>query len=151
MCQMHATGGSDVEDNLRMDVRLRQNKLEFHEQLFLFEYGKMLLHKQLRIEGLLSPCACPVDHRTETKTSATDNRTISKADIASNLQVHINDLTLKEELGRNLDTKIEEKDEGVKSDEDTTAEQSTIPKPEEGDWRLHEIYVNGAEGATQDD
>ena len=52
MCWMRTTEESGFHDALRTDVRLHQNNLEFHERLFLHERGKMLLHKQLRINGL---------------------------------------------------------------------------------------------------
>ena len=52
------------------DVRPRQNNLGAHRDLFLFEHAKMLLHGQLRDEGLLSPHAEPFFQPTE---SATEN------------------------------------------------------------------------------
>ena len=80
------------------DVRPRHNLLS-HEDLFLYEYGRFLLHKRLVIEGLLSPYASlfypPMDisYRTEKDTNERRNN-IDKETIATKLHRNINDITL---------------------------------------------------------
>ena len=77
---------------------------------------KLLLHKQLQIEGLLSPCACLACPRTEMKIASTEIKDESKEDIVSKLQVHTNELKLKEETDINEDEWIEEHSRGKETD-----------------------------------
>ena len=101
MYQMHAIEGSGLHKVLKTEVRSRQNSLEFHERLFLCEYGKMLLHKQLQHEGLLSPHASPVYLRTDISTENGRQKTqkikVDKGKIASSLKTPEENVTLKEE------------------------------------------------------
>ena len=82
------------------------HNLGTHEDLFLYEYGRYLLHKRLVAEGLLSPYANPfypptdMTHReTESKIEQTEivNKDIDKNTIASTLNKKADNIKLKEE------------------------------------------------------
>ena len=94
---MRATGEQVFHDLLRTDVKPRHNNLEFYKRLFLCECRKMLLHKQSRVEGLLSSCANLVYPQTEINAGRIEIKEVSKEEIASKLQVHTNKVQLKEE------------------------------------------------------
>ena len=54
---MYTTGEHFFPQTLETDAGLHQNNLDEHEELFLFIYARMLLHKCLRKERMLSPYA----------------------------------------------------------------------------------------------
>ena len=117
MYRIHTPHGPILQSLSGSDVIPRQNILDIHKELFLFDYAKMLLHCQLRDEGMLSPYAGPFFPPTE---SITDNKvdvsqeqnietekntneiktreTIDKEIIASALKRQKDTITLKEEL-----------------------------------------------------
>ena len=86
-------------------MKPHQNSLEVHKELFIFNYAKMLLHKRLRIEGILSPYATPFYSVTETNQDATEievqkewkTEKVDKEEIALKLQINVKDIQLKEE------------------------------------------------------
>ena len=98
---MYTIGGLFFPNILGPDMRLRYNLLS-HEDLFLYEYGRFLLHKRLVMEGLLSPYASPfqpptdMSHRTEKDTNEPRNN-INKETIATKLHRNTNDITLQED------------------------------------------------------
>ena len=64
-----------------------------HEDLFLYEYARFLLHKRLVTEGLLSPYANPfylpmdtVHRETNKNIAQTENKKIDKQTITNTLQ-----------------------------------------------------------------
>ena len=67
MDQIYTIGGQFFQQILGPDVRPCQNMLDEHENFFLFTYAKMLLHKRLGIEQLLSPYTIPFYPTTETR------------------------------------------------------------------------------------
>ena len=77
---------------LGIDMRPRQN-LDTHEDLFLYEYARYILHKRLVKEGLLSPYACPFHPPTDIENRKTETyqnnqhvtEQINKSTIASKL------------------------------------------------------------------
>ena len=103
--QMYTTEEPFFQNILDEGVTPRQNILEEHEDLFLITYGNMLLHKRLRREQILSPYTIPFRPAMEIKYTtmernvqkARDNKHINKEDIASSLQVPVENITLKEE------------------------------------------------------
>ena len=108
--QMYTTEGLGFQNISGQDVRTRQN-LFAHEQLFLYEYTRYLLHKQLVTEGLLSPYSNRYYPPTDTTQSTTEendnnesNTRINKEAIAKRLQKNIDDIILKED-SQNIDTK----------------------------------------------
>ena len=83
------------------------HNLGIHEDLFLYEYGRYLLHKRLVSEGLLSPYAnlfyppTEMIHReTESKKEQTEmvKKDIDKKTIASTLHKKAENIKLKEEI-----------------------------------------------------
>ena len=62
---MYNTRGLFLLNFSSQDVRLRHS-LVIHEDLFLYEYGRFLLHKRLVAEGLLSPYTNPFYLPTDT-------------------------------------------------------------------------------------
>ena len=70
MYRIHTPHGPILQSFSGSDMMPRQNNLGIHRELFLFEYAKMLLHCQLRDEGILSPYAKPFFPPTE---NITDN------------------------------------------------------------------------------
>ena len=87
-------------------ARPSQN-LGIYEDLFLYEYGRYLLHKQLVAEGLLSPYANPFYLPTDTVNRETTNATeqmekkqkeIDKNTIAGTLHKKAEDIKLKEDI-----------------------------------------------------
>jgi len=99
---MYASGEQIFQDFIGTDGRPRQKRLDEQEDLFLFTYAKMLLHRHLREERILSPYANPfypitdINHiETEIRTERAQKRKdITKEDIASNLQVKIEAIKL---------------------------------------------------------
>ena len=97
---MYSIGEQFFHNILRSDIRPCQNNLEVHEDLFLFTYAKILLYKYLRIEGILSLYANPFYPATETKQDTTEievqkerkTKKVDKAEIASKLQVNVNNI-----------------------------------------------------------
>ena len=90
---MYTTEGLFFPNFLGQEVKPRQN-LVTHEDLFLYEYAKLLLHKRLVAEGLLSPYANPfyppmdMVHREATndiERTETEHKDIDKQTIASKL------------------------------------------------------------------
>ena len=65
MDQTYTTRGQIFQQILGPDVKPRQNMLDEHEDFFLFTYAKMLLHKRLEYEWLLSPYTIPFYPITE--------------------------------------------------------------------------------------
>ena len=107
---MYTTRGHGFQNSLGQDVRMRQNLFD-HEQLFLYEYARYLLHKQLVTEGLLSPYSNRFYPPTETTHSITEenennesNIKINKEAIAERLQKNIDIIILKEDT-QNTNTK----------------------------------------------
>ena len=98
---MYTTGGLFFPNILGPDVRPRHNLL-LYEDLFLYEYGRFLLHKRLVTEGLLSLYTSPfypltdMLHRTEKDTNEPRNN-IDKEIIATKLHRNTNDITLQED------------------------------------------------------
>ena len=85
---------------LGVDVRLRQN-LDIHEDLFLYEYARYMLHKRLVKEGLLSPYAVPFYPPTEI-----ENR---------KMEIYQNNQHIKEQSNKSTNvSKIQVKEESVK-------------------------------------
>ena len=87
-------------------MKLRHN-LVIHEDLFLYEYARFLLHKRLVAEGLLSPYANlfypPTDmvYRETTndiERTETEHKDIDKQAIASKLHKKAEDIKLQEEI-----------------------------------------------------
>ena len=78
------------------------HNLSSYEDLFLYEYGRFLLHKRLVTEGLLSPYASPfylpidTSHRMEKDINEPRNN-IDKETIATKLHRNTNDITLQED------------------------------------------------------
>ena len=66
MDQMYASRGQIFQEFIGTDERLHQNSLDKHIDLFLFTYAKMLLHRRLREERILSPYANPFYLITDT-------------------------------------------------------------------------------------
>ena len=95
--------------------------LDEHEDFFLFTYAKMLLHKRLRIERLLSSYAIPFYLITETRNVETDikiekvqdTKNITKEKIASALQVDIDTIKLNNKQNQ-IEEKWTEVNEGVR-------------------------------------
>ena len=75
MNQMYTTGEEYFQHIFETDVRPCQNNLDEQEDLFLFTYAKMLLHKYLRIERILSPYANPFYPITETSQIRMETKT----------------------------------------------------------------------------
>ena len=69
---MYTTGEHFIPQTLEADAGLHQNNLDEHEELFLFIYARMLLHKRLRKERMLSPYANPFYPITETSQTKTE-------------------------------------------------------------------------------
>ena len=83
------------------------HNLGMHEDLFLYEYGRYLLHKRLVAEGLLSPYANPfypptdmAYRETKSKIEQTEmeKKDIDKHTIASTLHKKSENIKLKEEI-----------------------------------------------------
>ena len=94
--------GSDSQNNLGVDVRPRQNSID-HEDLFLSEYARYILHKKMVSEGVLTLYANPFYPRTEIMQRPTDvnvkvKKDIDKKTIATKLQKNEQDISLREEL-----------------------------------------------------
>ena len=83
-------------------MRPRRNLLA-HEELFLYEYARYLLHKQLVSEGLLSPYADPFQpptdrlHRETERNNNEQRNNINKEIIAAKLNKETKDIFLQEE------------------------------------------------------
>ena len=105
MDQMCTVEEPIFQNSLETGVTPRQNILEEHEDLFLIAFGNMLLHKRLRRERMVSPYAIPFRPATERSCTKMDrkvqkfqeNHKIEKEDIASALQVQVENIALKEE------------------------------------------------------
>ena len=69
---MYITGEQFFQNILRSEERPCQNNFKVHKNLFLFTYAKMLLHKHLRIEGILSPYDNPFYPATEINQDTTE-------------------------------------------------------------------------------
>ena len=88
-----------------MDERPYQNNLDEQEDLFLFTYVKILLHKRLRIERILSPYANPFYPITKTSQirmeikieKARNTKNIGKEELATKLRINIEDIKFKDE------------------------------------------------------
>ena len=99
---MYTTGRLFFSNGLSPDVRPRQN-LEIHEDLFLYEYARLLLHKRLVSEGMLSPYANPFHLPTDTVCRETEKErdgtrtNIDKKTIAEKLNREPEDITLQED------------------------------------------------------
>jgi len=114
---MYTTEDLFRPNDLGVDVRPRQN-LGTHEDLFLYEYARYILHKRLVKEGLLSPYACPFYPLTDIENRKTETyqndqhvmEQINKSTIASKLQVNEERVKLKEEIPS---TKREDTDEWI--------------------------------------
>ena len=63
------------------DVRLRQNSLEDNEARFLYTCAKMLLHKRLRVEKLLSLYTIPFCSITDANQIKTDSTSMKNQEI----------------------------------------------------------------------
>ena len=117
MNQMYTTGEEYFQYIFEMDMRPRQNNLDEQEDLFLFTYAKMLLHKRLRIERILSLYANPFypiteisQIKMETETEKARNiKNIGKEELAKNLRVNIEDIKLKDERAPKKEEWIEVK------------------------------------------
>ena len=122
MNQIYTTGEYFSPQILEMDTRLYQNNLDEHEDLFLFTYVRMLLHKCLRKERMLSPYANPFHPimetsqiKTEIKTeTARKTRNIDKPNSSSKIRVNIDDKKSKDERAPTEDEWTDVK-HGVKS------------------------------------
>ena len=90
MHQMNKIEGLGFQEVLRTDVTLYQNSLKFHERLFLYEYGKMLLYEHLQYKGLLSPHVSSMCLRIETNSATMEIKVVSEENIAVKSQVHVN-------------------------------------------------------------
>ena len=105
MNQIYTTGEEYFQHIFEMDVRPRKNNLDEQEDLFLFTYAKMLLHKRLRIERILSPYANPFypiteksQIKMETKIEKVQNITnIDKEELAKKSHINIEDIKFKDE------------------------------------------------------
>ena len=94
---MYTTGEYFFPQILETDGRPHQNNLDEYEDLFLFIYARMLLHKCLRKERMLSPYANPFHPIIETsqikmeiKTeTAQKTRNIDKPNSSSKIRVNI--------------------------------------------------------------
>jgi len=96
-----------------VDVRPRQN-LDIHEDLFLYEYARYMLHKRLVKEGLLSPYAVPFYPPTEIENRKTE--------------IYQNNQHVKEQSNKSTNvSKIQVKEESVKY---YTCEKNTTEKSE---------------------
>ena len=99
---MYTTGGLVFPNILGQDVRPRQNSVA-HEDLFLYEYARFLLHKRLVSEGILSPYACPfhipmeIEQKETEKETEKRNQKIDKTTIAERLNKNVQDITLQDE------------------------------------------------------
>ena len=109
MYRIYTPHGPYLQSISGSDVRPRQNILGVHRELFLFEYAKMLLHCQLRDEGLLSPYAEPFFPVTE---SVTENNTdISGQDQNSQKEPkELNNPNLKDNCTKNNENQATESD-----------------------------------------
>ena len=110
---MYDTRGLWFPNFSSQDVRPR-HKLEIHEDLFLYEYAKFLLHNRLVAEGLLSPYANPFYPPTDTVHRETNKNiaqmeNIDKQTIANTLQKKAEDIKLQEDI-KNNDNKDEWKE-----------------------------------------
>ena len=106
---MYTTGGLFFPNFSGQEMKPRHN-LVIHEDLFLYEYTRFLLHKRLVVEGLLSPYAnpfyLPMDtvHRETTNDiewTETEHKDIDKQTIASKLHKKAEDIKLQEEITDN--------------------------------------------------
>ena len=99
---MYTTRGVFFQNNLSQNVRPRRNLLA-HEELFLYEYARYLLHEQLVSEGLLSPYADPFQpptdrlHRETERNNNEQRNNIDKEIIAAKLNKETKDIFLQEE------------------------------------------------------
>ena len=90
---MYTIGGQFIQHISGTDGRPHQHNLAMHEDLYLYEYGRLLLHKQLVREGMLSPYANPFYLLTEVQIGITEKdierkkniKPINKETIASKL------------------------------------------------------------------
>ena len=106
---MYITGGQFVQNILGTDGRLCQNNLAMYEDLYLYEYGRLLLHKQLVREGMLSQYANPFYLPTEVEIGTMEKDMerkknivpINKETITIKLQVKENNIILKEDITSN--------------------------------------------------
>ena len=112
MNQTHIAEEPYFQNILETDAMPRQNNLTEQEESFLSAYANMLLHKRLREEKMLSPCACPFSLITDANQFQTEtqwkkilnDRKVQKKDIASQLNKSEDKIQLKDE------NKEEEKD-----------------------------------------
>ena len=97
---MYNTRGLCLPNFSSQDVRPRHN-LVIHEDLFLYEYARFLLHKRLVAEGLLSLYANPFYPPTDTvyreinkEIAQMENKKIDKQTIVDILQKKVEDIKL---------------------------------------------------------
>ena len=111
MEQMHRTREEYFQTFSELDVTPRQKFLKEQEEIFLHAYANMILHKRLKEERMVSPCTVPFWTSTDTQKVSTEktenkiqkNRVVEKHQIASKLNFHEDDITLKEEKSKDTD------------------------------------------------